>query len=278
VLLAATLCGACSSRERDRAHLSFEVRAARAEVAPRTDGRLDDAAWSAATETIIALENSGTGPDYCRVRAVVVDERLHLLVTWQDATEDREHKPHVRQADGAWGSGAAREDVVAVGFPIEGEFTGDMISPVECRWDVWQWKAARTDPAGYAMDKSHTNTFTDPGGKRYEEELADGRTLYIARPEDAGRSATAGLEPPGSGDSGPRYEAQMPGGSAGDVRASGAWRQGEWTLEFSRALGTGHADDVDLAGRRSIAFALAIFDHSEHEDHATSGVLTLFFP
>ena len=74
------------------------------------------------------------------------------------------HRPWTRGADGAWKGSTVFEDQASVAFPIEGEFTADMTSPVEARWDVWHWKAFRTDPAGHAQDRVHVMTFKDPGG------------------------------------------------------------------------------------------------------------------
>lgn len=251
-----------------------ELVAHRADTAPVTDGRGDDAAWSGAPELAVRLEGAA-GTHDAKLRAVVHDGTLHLLVRWNDTTEDREHKVWTPKAEGGFAAGPEREDVFAIGFPISGEFTGDMLSPVECVWDVWQWKSFRTDPAGYAMDKSHVHSFTDPGGKRYVHELADGRKLHIVRPEDKGTSATKTLKAPESGGRTPQYAAQVPSGSASDVRARGTWQDGTWTLELSRPLSTGHADDAELAGRDTVAFSLAILDRADDEDHAVSPLLSL---
>lgn len=248
--------------------------ARRTPAAPVLDGVGDDAAWRDAPEISVPLEGT-SAPREVRMRAVVHGERVYLLARWPDATEDRLHKLRVPKAGGGFQNGPEREDVFAVGFPISGEFTGDMLSPLECVWDVWQWKSARTDAAGFAMDKSHVHTLSDPGGKRHEQALEDGRRLYIRRPEDAGTSATATLPAPEKAD-GPtaQFAAQTPSGSAADVAARGAWHDGWWTLEMSRALVTGHADDAPF-GAADVPFALAVLDRAEDEDHATSPVRRL---
>ena len=272
LLLGAPFLAACASAPEGP---PTEVLAVYAGVTPRIDGIADDAAWRLGEELPITLtvEKSlvhGT------VRALVGGDWLYLLVRWRDTTEDREHKVWTPKPGGGFVVGPEREDVLAVGFPISGEFTGDMTSPVECVWDVWQWKSARTDPVGRAMDKTHVNTFTDPGGKRHVHDLPDGRKLHIARPEDAGTSATKTIPAPESGASRtPQYEPQEPAGSAGDVLAKGEWKDGWWTVELARKLGTGNADDIDFRGREVLPFALAVLDHDEDEHHATSPVLSL---
>ncbi len=256
---------------------AVEVRAVEALLSPLVDGVASDGAWAAAPEAIVPLLGV-SGPSSCRVKAAVHRGTLFLLVRWEDATEDREHKPWVRDGDGAWRTGPEREDALAVAFPLEGEFTANMKSPVEALWDVWQWKAARTDPAGHAMDKVHRMTFADPGGKRHEERLADGRTLWIGRPEDEGLSATEEFPAPASGTRAPRYRARRPEGSAASVAARGAWSAGSWTVELARALSTGRPDDRDLSEAAPVPFALAVLDRAEDEAHASSEVLLLRFP
>ncbi|MCE9636848.1 MAG: hypothetical protein K8T90_14180 [Planctomycetes bacterium] len=271
--VAALTATACKSAPRESG--GDVLTAISASSAPQLDGVTDDAAWRDATWLRVTLTGPG-GTHDARLAAVVADGRLHLAVRWADATEDRVHKAW-KPAGDKWASGPEREDVLAIGFPISGEFTGDMTSPVDCVWDVWHWKSARTDGAGFAMDKTHVNTMTDPGGKRHVEKLADGRSLYIRRPEDAGRTATRTIPAPplqAAIATAPQFEAQAPDGSAADVRAKGAWKDGWWTVELSRALDTGNADDAAFTGA-SIPFALAVLDHAEDGDHAVSPRLTL---
>jgi hypothetical protein len=255
-----------------------EVRAARIEAPHAVDGHVD-AAREAAPEAIVPLEGVG-GPPSVRVRAAVVDGTLHLLLRWEDAHEDRAHRPFVL-GEGGWKPGPDLEDQASVAFPMEGAFTADMLSPDEALWDVWHWKACRTDPAGHAQDRVHRMTFADPGGKRSAEPLADGRTLFIARPEDAGTPVTETLPAPGpeaAGATAPQFRARKPSGSAADVAARGTWSAGTWTLEAARALSTGHPDDRALAGAGEVPFAIAILDRSVDDDHTASGVLRLVLP
>ena len=191
------------------------------------------------------------------------------------------HRPWTRGADGAFKGTNKFEDQASVAFPIEGEFTADMTSPVEARWDVWHWKAFRTDPAGHAQDRVHVMTFKDPGGTRHVEKLPDGRELYIVRPEDAGTGVTETLPAPtdpAAASPSPQFRARKPSASAADVSARGTWSDGWWTLELARALTTGHADDRPLGGLDSVPFALAFLDRALDEEHTTSEVLRLLLP
>ena len=73
-----------------------------------------------------------------------------------------------------------------------------------------------------------------------------------------------------------QYVPATPTGSAADVRAKGVWSRGEWSLELSRSLDTGHPDDTVLDPQRSYKVAVASFDHTGKMDKA-SGVLALAF-
>jgi hypothetical protein len=255
------------------------VRAVATRGAPVLDGSADDAAWAECPESTVSLEGAA-GPASCRVRAAVHGGALHLLVRWEDATEDRDHKPWTRAGDG-WKEGPEREDVLSIAFPLAGEFTADMLSPLDATWDVWHWKSFRTDPAGFAQDKTHLMALAKPAGTSAPHPLPDGRTIHIVRPEDAGTGTTATLPKPATdakGDRHPKYAARRPSGSAADVRARGAWRAGWWTVELSRDLSTGQPDDRDLAGLAEIPFAIAVLDRAEDDDHAASPVVRLLLP
>lgn len=268
----AAAAGCSTTRDTKSGRDDLDASPARAPIV--VDGRADDAAWRDAREFVVPLTGAA-GPEEVRLRAATHDGVLYLLATWDDATEDRAHKPWTLGAEGKVASGPEREDVFAIAFPISGPFVADMLASVECVWDVWQWKSARTDPSGFAMDKSHVHSFTDPGGKRHAAQAGDGRTIYIRRPEDAGTSATrASAAPPPSALPAAQYVAQTPSGSAADVRAKATWSDGRWTLELCRALTTGQPDDADLtrAEEEGIPFAIAILDRAEDDDHTTSEV------
>lgn len=44
----------------------------------------------------------------------------------------------------------------------------------------------------------------------------------------------------------PELIIKAPSGSQGDIRVGATWQDGRWTIEISRALVTGHADDVQF--------------------------------
>lgn len=68
-------------------------------------------------------------------------------------------------------------------------------------------------------------------------------------------------------------------GSRGDVEQAATWSDGTWTLEFKRALDTGHPDDDvifdDLS--QTYPFGVAWMDNTDGAEHVISGLLGLTF-
>ena len=249
--------------------------------APDIDGRDSDLAWSLARGSRITVrEVAGNQKGRSRqviLKSVRTASHIYFLVSWADTTRDATHKTWVWNAEKkAYEQGSDREDVLALAFEHTGTFNADMLSGVEAVWDVWQWKAARTDPAGHAMDKTHRFGKAKPAGKAKSFPARDGSTIWIARPEDDGASSQESRPAPKEhkGDRVPKYVAGTPSGSAADVRAKGVWKDGRWTVEFARKLSTGHADDAVLDGK-TYRMGLAVFDRAEHVHHSRSEVIEL---
>jgi DMSO reductase family type II enzyme heme b subunit len=250
---------------------------------PILDGSAQDKVWQTASSLVVPMEK--LGEDLVRTSQLAVTSvhtatEVFFLVQWLDGTRDNSHKPWIwNKAKGKYEQGKEIEDMMSFGFPLKGKFTGNMTSYVETQWDVWYWKAARTAPAGYAMDKHHIHTFRKPRGKAKAIRTRTGKMLWIARPEDEGESPQKKQKAPPEfkGENVPQYIAGKPAGSAADVKAQGKWQNGLWTLELSRKLNTGHSDDAVFKAGDAIYMALAVFDHSEHEQHSVSKVIVLQF-
>lgn len=258
------------------------LQAVRADKPPVLDGNDKEALWQKGIELqLLAKVPSGTHEGEKTsvfLKAAYDDDHLYFLVRWQDATKDDTHKSYVwNESKSSYEVGPDREDVVAFSFPIRGEFTADMLSGKDELWDVWHWKAARTAPASHAMDKTHAYSTSMPSGKANKFEAKDGSVVWISRPEDAGGSATASHPAPKSKQAATpvHYEAVMPSGSAADVRAGQSHRGGWWTVEFARKLNTGHSDDAQFSVPGSYQMGVAVFDHSEDEDHYTTEPIVL---
>jgi len=155
------------------------------------DGKGDDSVWRSAAPLQVVAKRV-LPPDIGRstsvsIRSVHTDTHIYFLVSWEDATQDISHKTWIWNAEKkAYEEGLDREDMFALGFEHIGLFTADMLSPVESVWEIWHWKAFRTNPQGYAMDKTHRHTRQKPEGRANPHKARDGSEVWIARPEDAG--------------------------------------------------------------------------------------------
>lgn len=248
----------------------------RVDVAPALDGAIDDAAWARATPIDVVTRRvlspePGAGVTVS-LRSVHTASHMYIAASWADETESVSHKSWVWNATaGKYEEGTDREDMFSLAFELSGPFTGDMLSPVDAVWDLWHWKAFRTNPHGYAMDKTHRYSRAQPPGKANSHPARDGSSIWIARPEDAGDTVERKRPAPTSREAErvPQYLARTPSGSAADVRAKGMWREGRWTLELERRLDTGHPDDTPFAPGRTIRMAVSTHDQTGDMDRAS---------
>ena len=74
------------------------------------------------------------------------------------------------------------------------------------------------------------------------------------------------------GDRVPQYLPGVPSGSAADVRATGTWKDGWWTLEVERRLDTGHPDDTRFEKGRRYRMAVAAHDRTGEMDKASGAI------
>ena len=158
--------------------------------------------------------------------------------------------------------------------------------------DLWQWRAARSNPLGHAGDDwvldyrwfdKGKNTFTSPGEPKWMYDQA--KMGFVAIPEARlremrdkfpliiGRNAVP-LDPKApfkAGDILPHPVLQEPSESVADVGASGTWRDGRWTVELRRKLDTGNPDDKALAPGKVYDIGFAVFEDrvSNRRHHVT---------
>jgi len=165
----------------------------------------------------------------------------------------------------------------------------------DVRYDAWQWKAARTNPAGYVDDKwwgtqedptdvesAHHGDSKDSGGyadNRNEDKTApiflsskgtDAQFIFSGEEVELD---TAALE---IGAVIPGYVLSKPVGSRGDIETLGTWSDGKWVVVIRRPLNTGHDDDVVYIPSKPIPFSVAVVDNGGGVSHSVStDVLTL---
>ena len=227
--------------------------------APIIDGDSSDPVWNNAIE-IITHDN--VADIDVSLKSAYTDKDIFFLVSFPDPTESREHKTYFWDSDlEMYKTGPEREDCFIFKWNMElnpVDLSLDSDNPYEA--DLWFWKANRTDPAGFADDKKHILRITSDktATKRISK---SGNILFLSRPGDEGTPAYNGLlHEEYKGDKLPKYENIIPTGSRADVKAKGTWKEGRWTIEFSRALNTGQSDDVQFNVPQNFQFGISRFE------------------
>ncbi len=210
--------------------------------APVIDGKMDSI-WKKAKPVKVKDRRVNATIE---LRALYTDREIFILARYPDSREDRIHKPWVWDKElKAYKIGPQREDTFVIKWNMEPkEVDLSNFADNDYRADVWYWKAFRTDPLGYASDKIHILS-SEKGRKAQKVKSKTGKTRYLHRLGDQGRGCyKRKVVTTYQGDMVPSYQHTQPTGSRADVKAKGLWKDGYWTIEFARALNTGHDDDV----------------------------------
>ncbi len=189
----------------------------------------------------------------------VYADRLYMAVRWHDAREDSLYRPWTPR-NGRYSRSRKRDDMLAVRFHTEGEFSACMLAGKDYAVDLWRWSAGRSQLSGHADDMRHLFS-TRPVPQAAEYQTAYG-ILYIRKEMDVGAGGWANAPRPAAG-----TEVRLgvdgsvqPVGSRADVQAFGRWDQGVWTVELTRALDTGDPEDARFELGQAITGQLAFFD------------------
>ncbi len=222
-----------------------ELVAIYADKAPNIDGVASENIWARAQALVTHDPRAATD---LTIRAVYTDDRVYILARFPDPDENRTHKTQVWVPDqDRYRTGTDREDTFVIKWsmaPGSVDLRVDADRPYKA--DIWFWKAHRTDPSGYADDKMHIYSAIEGPNSRTVISKR-GLRFFLNRPGDAGKSAYKTMVPAErNGDTMPFYAPRQPEGSRADVRAKGIWRDGAWTIEFSRPLVTNNSDDIQF--------------------------------
>lgn len=258
---------------REATYLS--ARAIGREGVPALDGQPSDAAWHAATP--LSFEVSGaSGKMTVTATALWAPDRIWILLRWPDKTRNDVHRPWVwSKSEKAYVAGREVEDAISLSFARDERMGECMLAGNEVATDLWSWRAGRTDPSGYAEDATMRLSFKRIA-RANSYQTRTGRSVWIKEEPDAGSQPyQAQIVGAYAGERIPRYIARTPSGSMADVTAKGGWRDGFWTVEFSRLLATSDRGDAVFAAGRDIFFSVAVFNSREGNDHSTSKELTL---
>lgn len=237
---------------------SLHLVAAKTEKKPIIDGNDLDACW--ANAPAITTHDKVSEIDIT-LKALYTDEHVFFLVSFPDQDESRTHKSWVWDKNvGFYKTGPDREDTFVFKWNMEAESIDLSVhADNPYRADVWFWKACRTDPAGFADDKMQILSSLKVE-KSFMLTSKSGATMYLIRQGDKGTAAfKTKMISEYQGDIVNRFAYQQPIGSCADVKAKGIWKNGRWTIEFARALVTGH-DDVQFDLSKNYEFGVSRYE------------------
>lgn len=281
---------------------------------------LDDKVWSTAKAIEVPFEGKESfagKKTSVTTSAVYTGDSIYFLFKWADPTLSVTKEAW--KYDGLkWSHLQGNEDRISLLFEInrinnfatkgcavachvpqgapnakEGKF--GTASEAE-KGDLWHWKAARSDPAGFAddtwlgktdMKKSGRKSDSGKGGDKSNMTDDKTRPRYMLAPgKELAKNnillASHAVEISDysvfkSGDIITYRMPNMPEGSGADIKAVSRWANGQWTVMLYRQLETGHDDDVAFNPKKNYNFAMALFDDSGDENSYDSETITLEF-
>lgn len=281
---------------------------------------LDDPAWQNAKAVNVHFEGKeifAGKKASVTTKAVYTKQEIYFLFAWKDAT--RSVTKGAWKYDGQkWGHQKGNEDRISLLFEInrinnyatkgcavvchvpegapnakDGRFGTTSAAQ---KGDLWHWKAARSDPAGFA-DDTWVTVISEKEGGRKGDAGKGGDTKNMTEDKSMPKFMLA----PGkmlakndillaahaveikdysqfkSGDTLTYRMPKMPAGSRADIKAVSRYANGGWTVMLYRQLDTGNDDDTAFNPRKKYNFTMALFDDSGDENSYDSEVLGLQF-
>ncbi len=241
---------------------------------PTVDGVADDPVWARAPELRVPLRGAA-GDVEVRVRGVWTEDRIFLLVRWEDPTRDALYRPWVWDpAEGTYRQNDQADDGLAVALYPPDVTDPCMLTGRDLEADLWIWRAFWSEMSGLASDaRLQISRVRMPRSNPYPARDGSGQ-VWIREELDTGASGWSFFIPVEfQGSVVPSYKPSRAAGSRADVQARGRWQDGRWTVEFSRRLDTGHDDDRPLRPGERVAVALGLYDRGDRGEHSTSGLI-----
>jgi hypothetical protein len=280
----------------------------------------DDPAWQKATAVNVHFEGKeifAGKKTSVTTKAVYTDQEIYFLFTWDDATKSVTKGTWLYDGQN-WNHQKGNEDRISLLFEInrinnfatkgcavlchvpegaanakDGKFGTKSAAE---KGDLWHWKAARSDPAGFADDTWVTMISEKKGGRKGDagkggdtknmtEDKSKPKYMLASGKKLAKNDilmASHAIEITDysvfkAGDALTYRMPKTPQGSRADIKALTHYADGTWTVMLYRQLETGNDDDVAFNPRKKYNFAMALFDDSGDEDSYDSEVLSLQF-
>lgn len=254
---------------------------------PAVDGR--GLEWEDVPEAVVALwptvardPDNHLGPVDLRIKAGVFEETLYLMLNWPDPLPNATHQSWVWDFTmNRYRPGNDLEDRLALRFGLNEGFAACPLTGPPQLADLWIWRAARSNPAGYALDAVHV-VKDSPISDGRPWRLPDGSVRWIGIRPDEGEDFTYTLTYSGyKGDIVPRFivkKAEKLKGSRKDVKAKGIWLEGFWTLELARAFDTGSPDDIVFRLGEVVELSISASNRGEGAHESVSPLIKLILP
>jgi len=192
----------------------------------------------------------GGGDRTVTARALHYEDRLYVLLEWEDDTEDSLVSQQTEFSDAV-----AVQFPVAPGETVPSFCMGDPTAPV----NVWQWKAAwqRDMQQGFVdVEDAYPNMQVDLYPFEKEDVFYPARAVGNVYAEAPRQTAADNLLA-GSFGTLTQAEDQI-------VQGTGEWRRGKWRVVFARDLAAG-GDYAQFAEDESTNVAFAVWDGSNGE-------------
>ena len=245
-------------------------------------------------------------PDPIRVdmRAFYTDTDLYLRLAWKDGTPDRALMEW--EYDGAaWRNTGSQEDGFGLMWDVAGQFPQFTCS-YACHikdfgvnrssfhasnkmrlakegtgLDLWNWKAGRTAPYGFADDRTVDfegmkgdlpGELFQPNSQRFQADKTSDPFLEGDAPLVDGERRPLSAAGLAAGWRVPGYLVEQPRAGRADVKAATEYRNGGWVVVLRRALKTGDARDAAFVpgSPQGVNFGLAVMDHTLFEHYAST--------
>jgi hypothetical protein len=265
-----------------------KVEAVKLDGAPEVDGR--GLEWEEVPEAVAPLwptvkrdPDNHLGPVDLRIKAGVFEETLYLMLHWPDPLPNATHLSWVWDFTmNRYFPGTDLEDRLALRFALDDKFSACPLAGSPQGADLWLWRAARTNPVGYALNAFHlvsASSLTD--GRPWK--LPDGEVRWLAiRPDQGGDDFTYTLSYDSyRGDIVPRYivnKAEKLSAIQKRIVAKGIWLEGFWTLELARAFDSEVPADVVFRPGTVFEMSVSAANRGEGAHESVSPLIKLIIP
>lgn len=254
---------------------------------PILDGR--DLEWEEVPEAVVPLwptverdPDNHLGPVDLHLKAGIYEGVLYLRLRWPDPLPNATHLSWVWDfTRNSYRPGTDLEDRLALRFGWGEGFSACPLAGSPHRADLWLWRAARSNPVGYAMDAVQVVS-DSPLNDGHPWRLPDGSVRWLAFRLDEGEDFTYTKTYSGyRGDIVPQFivkKAEKLSGSRMDVEAKGIWLDGFWTLEMARGLDTASPDDVPFRRGEVVELSISAANQGEGAHESVSPLIKLILP